>query len=112
MASEMTNGTAAGHSTARNTYGERLLPHIVDDNATQKPDAEWISIPNSSNPKDGWRVITWKEFANAVNACCQRIIAEVGEAPKNEFPTITYIGPNDARYFVSLTRHDQSCPDT
>ncbi|KAK7926774.1 Non-canonical non-ribosomal peptide synthetase [Apiospora marii] len=98
----MTNGTAAGHSTARNPYGERLLPHIVDDNATQKPDAEWLSIPNSSNPKDGWRVITWKEFANAVNACCQRIIAQCGEAPKNEFPTITYIGPMDARYFVIM----------
>ncbi|KAK8080922.1 Non-canonical non-ribosomal peptide synthetase FUB8 [Apiospora hydei] len=77
-------------------------PHIVDANAVEKPDAEWISIPNSSNPKDGWRVITWKEFGNAVNACCHRIIAKLGEAPKNEFPTITYIGANDARYFVLM----------
>ncbi|KAK6827493.1 Non-canonical non-ribosomal peptide synthetase FUB8 [Apiospora arundinis] len=101
MASGMTNGSAATQ-TASNPYGQRLLPHIVDENARVKPDAEWISIPNSSDPKDGWRIVTWKEFANAVNWCCQKIIEQCGEASKNEFPTITYIGPNDARYFVMM----------
>lgn len=93
---------ASATQTASNPYGQRLLPHIIDENARVKPDAEWISIPNSSNPKDGWRIVTWKDFANSVNWCCQNIIEQCGEASKNEFPTITYIGPNDARYFVMM----------
>ena len=29
------------------------------------------------------------------------LLEQVGEAPPGQFPTIAYIGPNDARYMVN-----------
>ncbi|KAI1851567.1 hypothetical protein JX266_003029 [Neoarthrinium moseri] len=83
-------------------YGKRLIPHIVDENARQQPQSEAFQVPNSSDPKDGWRVVTWKEYANAINHVARRIIETTGEPKKDSFPTIAYIGPNDARYVVLM----------
>ncbi|KAI1813224.1 nonribosomal peptide synthetase [Poronia punctata] len=90
-------------------YGTRPLPHIVDEIALTDPTREAFSIPltsnNNNNPKDdgGWRPITFKQYANAINRVAHRIIATCGSpSPKDPFPTIAYIGPNDARYVVMV----------
>lgn len=82
-------------------YGHRLIPHIIDDNARDQPEKEVFQVPNSSDPKDGWRVVTWKEYAHAINHVAQRIIETCGQPDADSFPAIAYIGPNDARYVVS-----------
>lgn len=81
-------------------YGRRLIPHIIDDFAESEPEREAFQVPRSSDPKDGWRAITWGGYANAVNHVARRIIDICGEPEKDAFPTIAYIGPNDARYVV------------
>jgi acyl-CoA synthetase (AMP-forming)/AMP-acid ligase II len=81
-------------------YGRRLIPNIIDDFARDEPAREAFQIPRSSNPQDGWKVVTWKDYANAVNHVAHRIIEICGRPEKNTFPTIAYIGPNDARYVV------------
>lgn len=41
-------------------------------------------------------------MANAVNRCAHRIVDICGKPEEGSFPTIAYIGPNDARYIVMM----------
>ncbi|KAK4212615.1 hypothetical protein QBC37DRAFT_424658 [Rhypophila decipiens] len=79
-------------------YGRRLMVDILDARAATTPDREWLSVPCSSNPKDGWKAITYAQAANAVNLTAHKIIKIGGEPEPNTFPTVAYLGPNDARY--------------
>ncbi|KAI4603487.1 putative NRPS-like protein biosynthetic cluster [Pestalotiopsis sp. 9143b] len=88
--------------TARNPLGKRLIPHIIDDFAQNEPNREAFQIPRSANVQDGWRAVTFKEFANAVNHAAHRITEICGKPERGTFPTIAYIGPNDARYVVMM----------
>ncbi|KKY30833.1 putative nonribosomal peptide synthetase [Diaporthe ampelina] len=83
-------------------YGRRLLPTLIDEVSSQDPDRECFQVPRSSEPSDGWRVLTWKDMANAVNRCAHRIVELCGTPEKDSFPTIAYIGPNDVRYIVMM----------
>ncbi|KAK5633742.1 hypothetical protein RRF57_009457 [Xylaria bambusicola] len=89
----------AANSTEKD-YGHRLLPHVVDNIASREPERECFSIPRSSDPKDGWKPVTFKQYANAINHTAHRIITNCGRPPVDTFPTIAYVGPNDARYLV------------
>lgn len=83
-------------------YGKRLLPTIIDQVAGQDPTRECLQIPRSSQPSDGWRIVTWKDMANGVNRCAHKIVELWGKPQEGSFPTIAYIGPNDARYIVLM----------
>ncbi|KAI0543404.1 hypothetical protein F4679DRAFT_568949 [Xylaria curta] len=87
-------------TTAEAQFGRRLLPHVVDDHASKKPDQECFSIPRTSNPEDGWIPITYKAYATAINSLSHSIINQLGHPDRDTFPTLAYIGPNDARYVV------------
>lgn len=89
-------------SLTENNYGKRLIPNVIDDFARSDPHRECFQIPKSSDPRDGWRVISWKDYAKAVDSCAHKIVETCGEAPLGKFPTIAYIGPNDGRYLVIL----------
>ena len=79
-AAETTNGPdmAANGEPGKPQYGRRLIPHIIDEAARKHPDKECMSIPRSSDPSDGWRVVTWKEFATSVNHIAHRMVEECG----------------------------------
>lgn len=83
-------------------YGKRLLPTLIDQVAVQDPSRECLQVPRSSEPSDGWKVITWKGMANAVNRAAHRIVELCGKPEPDTFPTIAYIGPNDVRYIVTM----------
>ncbi|KAK1992606.1 thioester reductase domain-containing protein [Colletotrichum falcatum] len=85
---------------ARPQYGKRLIPRIIDETARSEPDREFLSVPRSSDPRDGWRPITFRQMANAVNRVARMIVERRGAPEPGSFPTLTYIGPNDARYMV------------
>lgn len=87
-------------STSSNEYGRRLLPHVIDDIACKDPHREVFMSPRSSSPKDGWAITTFSTYANAINRCAHDIVNRYGKATHGEFPTIAYIGPQDARYLV------------
>ncbi|KAF2971406.1 hypothetical protein GQX73_g2137 [Xylaria multiplex] len=87
-------------STASAEYGRRLLPHIIDEVASKDPNREILLTARSSDPKDGWAPITFGDYANAINRCAQEIVDRYGRALGGTFPTIAYIGPQDARYFI------------
>ncbi|KAH8651039.1 nonribosomal peptide synthetase [Xylariales sp. PMI_506] len=102
MGNNSSNNNSSNTVDSSAPYGNRLIPHIIDETARQDPQREAFQIPRSSDPKDGWKTVTFKEFANAVNHVAHRIVEISGEPPKNAFPTIAYIGPNDARYVVMM----------
>ncbi|KAI1364341.1 hypothetical protein F5Y08DRAFT_217449 [Xylaria arbuscula] len=87
-------------STASAQYGRRLLPHIIDDVAGQDPQRNILLTARSSDPKDGWAPMTFYDYANAINHCARDIVDRYGEAAEGHFPTIAYIGPQDARYLI------------
>lgn len=82
--------------------GRRLLPTLIDQIAEKDPERECLQAPRSSEPSDGWKVITWKSMSNAVNRAAHRIVNLCGRPEPNTFPTIAYIGPNDVRYIVTM----------
>ncbi|KAI8243394.1 Non-canonical non-ribosomal peptide synthetase [Colletotrichum sp. SAR 10_96] len=82
--------------------GNLTVPNIIDQRAAYEPLREACSIPRTANPRDGWRIITYKELANGVNYMAQVILQNYGAPPKDTFPTICYIGPNDIRYGIMI----------
>ena len=74
-----------------------LLPDVVDLRATRTPDAIYAEYPVSPLTYDeGYRQVTYKVFANAVNGAAQWLIDKFGSS--EDFETLAYIGPNDVRY--------------
>ncbi|PKS13383.1 hypothetical protein jhhlp_000154 [Lomentospora prolificans] len=83
-------------------YGRRLMIDIIDDHARNSPDRPWILVPRTSDPKDGWKSVTFKEGAKAIDQVAHKISAIAGRRQGKEFPTIAYIGPNDIRYIIFM----------
>ncbi|KAL0944911.1 male sterility protein [Colletotrichum truncatum] len=78
------------------------FPAIIDDRASYEPQREAFFVPRTSNPRDGWKAITYKEFANSINYMAQVIVRRFGSPQKDTFPTIAYIGQNDIRYGIMI----------
>ena len=76
--------------------GKRLLPVTLDTIALNQPHRPWISVPvNDADISKGFKDITFKHFANAINhaaAWLERAIGKVGQ-----FDIFAYEGPTDAR---------------
>ncbi|KAK7972485.1 Non-canonical non-ribosomal peptide synthetase [Apiospora saccharicola] len=86
------------------TYGRRLIPHVIDKIASTDPSRECFQMsqmPKTPNTSLAWTIVTFERLANAINRCSHQIIAKFGE-PDGYFPTICYVGPNDACYLVFM----------
>ncbi|KAH8676545.1 putative AMP-binding enzyme [Tricladium varicosporioides] len=77
--------------------GKRLLVATIDEIAKTQPERPWISVPRDDNDLSiGFRDITFKQFANAINhatAWLDSTLGPIGSA----FETFAYEGPPDAR---------------
>lgn len=78
--------------------GRRLLASVLDSIAANDPDRVYASIPlNNSDITLGFRDITYRQFANAIN-CAAWWIKEHVQTRGTPFETIAYAGPKDLRY--------------
>lgn len=77
--------------TAPQQYGRRLIPHIVDDLARSDPDRVVYSFPKSSDVSEGFRDVSARELAHAVDKVAWWLHNEIGRS--SSFETIGYIGP-------------------
>ena len=74
-----------------------LVPHLVDKRAALTPDTIYAEYPVSTlTYNEGYRKITYRDLANAVNGVAQWLVDTLG--PSKDFETLAYIGPNDIRY--------------
>ncbi|EER29953.1 putative NRPS-like protein biosynthetic cluster [Coccidioides posadasii str. Silveira] len=82
-------------------YGRRLAITIVDERARDDPERVSYSLSLSSDISKGFRDITAKDFANAVNRTAWWLESKLGKG--SSFPTVGYIGPlNDFRYILLI----------
>lgn len=78
---------------------EELPPNIVDHHAEFYPERIWAEFPNSTdNYSDGYRKVSYKELANAVNGIALFLIDSLGQGDGTD--KLPYIGPNDIRYTI------------
>ncbi|KAJ8067956.1 hypothetical protein OCU04_003538 [Sclerotinia nivalis] len=78
-------------------WKNELLPKIVDNLADVDPEALYAEYPVSTVTYDqGYRKITFGDFANAVNCVAWWLHETLG--PGKDSEVLTYIGPNDLRY--------------
>jgi acyl-coenzyme A synthetase/AMP-(fatty) acid ligase len=88
------------HAQLSNWRNE-LTPNIVDHLAKVLPDSPYALYPNSPVTYDeGYRTVTYKGFANAVNGLAWWLHENLG--PSKNFDVLAYIGPNDVRYTALL----------
>src|ERR1700733_1495751 len=79
--------------------GQRLLHVTIDQIAAEAPDRAWASIPKSNNISDGYRDVSFAEFANAINRLSWFLESHLGpDRPK--FKTLAYMGLPDMRYHI------------
>lgn len=83
-------------------FGQRNFVDVVDEIASSEPSRPVLYLPRSGNAEDGWRALSFGEYANAINRCAHWIVQCAGHAKDGEYPTVAYIGPNDIRYLVVI----------
>ena len=79
-------------------YGQRLIPHLIDDIAHNNGSRTFCSLVKSSNISDGFQDISYAAFANSINRLAWWIEENVGKS--STFETLSYIGPPDLRYII------------
>ena len=72
-------------------YGRRLVPRILDELARDEPDHVLYCIPKNDQLDDGFRDITARVFANAVNRTARWLEGEIGRSDVAK--TVAYAGP-------------------
>ncbi|KAI9927529.1 hypothetical protein MW887_003147 [Aspergillus wentii] len=74
----------------------QLIPHIIDHYAQVRPDAVYAEYPVSPTSFDnGYRPITFKALANAVNGIAWWLKETLGQGNGE---VLAYVGGNDLRY--------------
>lgn len=80
---------------------KQLLNNVVDGMAVTRPQAIVAELPISATSyESGYRKVTWRAFANAVNGAAWWLTKEFG--PGKDFQTLAYMGWNDIRYTVLI----------
>ncbi|KAJ5774573.1 hypothetical protein N7457_009469, partial [Penicillium paradoxum] len=79
---------------------KRLLAPTVDESAEKNPLQRFAVIPRGSEVSNGFRELSIKDLAQAVNYMCWWIEDTIGPAQCPE--TLAYMGANDARYFIFM----------
>lgn len=77
--------------SAQQVYGRRLLINLVDELALSEPERIVYSIAASQDIAQGFRHVTARNFANAVNRTAWWLKSELGQGIS--FPSIGFIGP-------------------
>ena len=79
----------------------QLLNHIIDESAAAEPNAPCFEIPRSNvSYEAGFRTVTRRQFANAVNGVAWWIKDSLG--PGKDFETLAYFGSWDVKYNLLL----------
>lgn len=81
------------------SYGQRLLPIVVDAKAANDAQPVWCSLPfDDDDLSKGYEDITYARYANAINQMAWFIHDKFG--PSQKFDTIAYMGIPDVRYQI------------
>ena len=82
------------------SYGRRLIPSLIDEKALSAPNETYCYLAQTPRIEDGFRKISYRTFANAINACAWWIEATIGKG--KDFATLAYLGPSDLRNTIAI----------
>lgn len=74
-------------------YGHRLLPQIIDDLASAEPDRVLYSIAKSADISQGFRHVSARAFANAIDKTAWLLYSQLRESMGSTILAVAYIGP-------------------
>ena len=83
---------------AGDLYDHRVIVNAIDTIAQNTPGAIYASIPVSTNLSDGFRNITYAQYADAINRAAEWLENNLGSNFQGE--TLPYIAVSDLRYPV------------
>ena len=93
--------TSSAPTTAWPRQSKKLLNHVVDEMARERPDALYAELPLSPTKFDqGFRQVSYRDLSNAINGMAWWFQHSLG--PGRDFETVTYLGPNDMRHNILL----------
>lgn len=82
-------------------YGQRLCIDVADELARKTPDRIYATVTKSRHEiAEGFKDVTIKQFANAVNRAAWEIDRMFGRS--KTFGVIAYLGVSDIRYAIYL----------
>ncbi|KAL8904941.1 MAG: hypothetical protein Q9207_002935 [Kuettlingeria erythrocarpa] len=85
----------------RSHASESRLVHLIPDQLAEAiPDHPLFSFPTKTKPQDGFRDVSSKCFANAINRTAWFLSKLLGQP--RQFEAVAYMGPNDIRYFLLM----------
>jgi acyl-coenzyme A synthetase/AMP-(fatty) acid ligase len=80
---------------------KQMFNHLIDGLAQTRPEATWAKIPKDElTYESGYRKVSYKMMANAINGLAWWIKDELGES--QSFETLAYFGLWDPRYILLL----------
>ncbi|KAJ8067330.1 hypothetical protein OCU04_004683 [Sclerotinia nivalis] len=80
--------------------GKRLAAHYIHQVAIDDPHRVCISIPLTSEPRDGFEDITFCQLDKAIDVASVWVEKQIGIG--KDYESIAYIGPHDLRYIVLM----------
>jgi len=78
----------------------QLLVHAIEEKAQWIPDHMYIRYALENWEQTGYRTITWRQYANAIDKLAYWFDEQLGKAITCD--TIAYFGPNDPRYAILM----------
>ncbi|KAF7861579.1 hypothetical protein EAF04_008141 [Stromatinia cepivora] len=80
--------------------GKRLVAHYIHQFAIDDPNRICISIPLTSEPRDGFEDITFCQLDKAIDVASIWVEKQIGIG--KDYESIAYVGPHDLRYIVLM----------
>lgn len=77
-------------------FDQRLMCCVVDELAESRPEQLFCIQPISSDLSQGWRNVSMRDLAGAVDYTARWIEMTMGKG--SDFEALAYIGANDIRY--------------
>ncbi|KAF2661200.1 acetyl-CoA synthetase-like protein [Lophiostoma macrostomum CBS 122681] len=79
-------------------HGPKLLTKVLEDKAEWIGDHTYLRYPNDDWETEGYRTMTWRQYADSVNKVAHWLDQQLGVSQSRD--TIAYMGPSDARYAI------------
>ncbi|KAF2464690.1 acetyl-CoA synthetase-like protein [Lindgomyces ingoldianus] len=80
--------------------GEQLLIEVVEEKAKWLKHHTFLRYPADKWKKNGYSIMTWGQFADAINKVAHWLDQQLGKSMDNE--AVAYLGPSNARYSIIL----------
>ncbi|KAF2016134.1 acetyl-CoA synthetase-like protein [Aaosphaeria arxii CBS 175.79] len=83
-----------------NAERPRLMVQVIEEKAQWQGNETFMRYPTPDWQEEGFRTITWSQFADAVNKMAYWLDNQLGKSRDQD--TIAYLGPSDPRYSIMI----------